>query len=129
MKKQEWKFGDHMEILEVGGANLVPPDDEARIMVPQLMKLLEDQDIQEMTHQIIRSQSGGNLEGKQVVGNDTRTAVAERAEGAPRSGSGRLSGLAQGRPSAGGRQRSGSGTHAAHGGPDRIAEFKRAAAS
>lgn len=83
--------GDIVEILQVGDRFYVPPEDEARVMVPRLLKIKTD-GIQLTTEEIdeqIRRIFGSNPEEDgSVTHDDSATEMAERDEGTSRPGGG-----------------------------------------
>jgi hypothetical protein len=86
-----------MEILQFGGRLYIPPEDESRVMVPQLMRA----DDFHFTEEEIEGSIGGTLgrnpeEGRQVIVRDLSSRMAQRDAGTPRPGGGRSAGLAHG---------------------------------
>ena len=80
-KRKLWKMGDFMEILAVGGRLYVPPEDEARVLVPQLLQVLEPNYKPEEGSGEIGGASGGDLEERQVISRDNTKALAQCGEG------------------------------------------------
>jgi hypothetical protein len=81
MTRQLEQAVEIMEILEVGGRLYAPPEDEARVLVPQLMKVINPDLTRKDIEVEIRRLFGSILEveGRNFI-NDTGKRMAQRGE-------------------------------------------------
>ena len=97
---EQWRTGDIMEILEVGGKFFATPEEDARVNVPRLLQLIDPQHIAEAPEAGIGRDTGVNSEEKrQVISRDTSSRMAQRNAGTPRSGGRRGASHTDGSPS------------------------------
>lgn len=89
--------GDIVEILQVGGRLYVPPEDEARVMVPRLVRVINPDLTQKEIDKEIRRLFGGILEVEgQEFTNDESERVAQRGERSAGSDGGACTGGIEG---------------------------------
>jgi hypothetical protein len=90
-------MADVIEVLEVGGSLYIPPEDEARVLLPKLIGFYPKHRLSKAIQKVIRSHSGRILAVKgQGFIHDAGKGMAQRGERSAGSDSGACTGGIEG---------------------------------